>query len=107
MRIRSVRFAACFLIAVVSCGFVIPASAAAQGIPSSQASPTDDDFSGTVDIGNGRKLFLECHGEGSPAVILESGLRTRGDNWGRADLLTHGGAPRSAGGGEVRARLHL
>jgi pimeloyl-ACP methyl ester carboxylesterase len=73
-------------------GVLIPACGAAQAKPAEDASPLEADFSGTVDLGNGRKLFLECHGAGAPAVILESGLRTRGDNWGREDLLTHGGA---------------
>ena len=31
------------------------------------------DFAGLVEIGAGRKMFLECRGSGSPTVILESG----------------------------------
>jgi hypothetical protein len=31
------------------------------------------DFANQVDIGGGRKLYLECRGTGSPTVILESG----------------------------------
>jgi len=62
-----------------------------------QANQTTDASSGgfqkRVDIGNGRKLYMECHGEGAATVILESGLRTRGDNWSRSDLLSHGGQP--------------
>ena len=73
-------------------GVLIPDCGAAQAKQPGETSPADADFAGTVDLGNGRKLFLECHGAGSRAVILESGLRTRGDNWSRADLLTHGGA---------------
>src|ERR1700760_3068232 len=34
-----------------------------------------------VPIGHGRELYLECHGEGSPTVILEAGLRSRSDFW--------------------------
>ena len=37
-------------------------------------------FTGLVDIG-GRKMYLECRGSGSPAVILEAGLRNRADIW--------------------------
>src|SRR5580658_11231124 len=40
-----------------------------------------------------RNSGRECHGAGPPTVVLESGLRTRGDNWSRADLLSHGGGP--------------
>ncbi len=51
------------------------------------------DFSGLVNIGTGRKLYMECRGSGTPTVILESGLRTRGDNWSRADMLDPPGLP--------------
>ncbi len=46
------------------------------------ASPATGDFSGLVDIG-GRSLYLECRGEGSPTVILESGAGGRADVWSR------------------------
>ena len=39
------------------------------------------DFAGLVDIGNGRKIFLQCRGAGTPTVILESGYRTSADIW--------------------------
>jgi pimeloyl-ACP methyl ester carboxylesterase len=93
VRIVCVRFAAYFLIVACSSGIVIPAGRGARANQAGETSATDADFAGTVDTGNGRKLFLECYGSGSPTVILESGLRTRGDNWNRADLLSHGGAP--------------
>jgi pimeloyl-ACP methyl ester carboxylesterase len=34
-----------------------------------------------IDIGDGRKMFLECRGSGSPTVILESGYRNDADIW--------------------------
>ena len=47
------------------------------------AAPTaiSGDFAGVIDIGGGRKLYLECKGAGSPVVILEAGLRNRADIW--------------------------
>ena len=93
MRIVFVRLAASFLVVACGSASVIPAGRGAQANQAGETLAADADFSGTVDTGNGRKLFLECHGSGSPTVILESGLRTRGDNWSRADLLSHGGAP--------------
>jgi pimeloyl-ACP methyl ester carboxylesterase len=51
-------------------------AAAQTGGPASSG-----DFTGRVDIGGGRELYLECHGSGSPTVIFESGLRSRGDIW--------------------------
>jgi pimeloyl-ACP methyl ester carboxylesterase len=34
-----------------------------------------------VDIGQGRTMYLECSGTGSPTVVLVSGLGERADNW--------------------------
>jgi pimeloyl-ACP methyl ester carboxylesterase len=41
------------------------------------------DFAGTVDIGGGRKMYLECRGAGSPTVVLVSGLDAAADLWHR------------------------
>jgi pimeloyl-ACP methyl ester carboxylesterase len=41
----------------------------------------EGDFAGVVGIGHGRTIYLECHGRGSPTVILEAGLRSRSDFW--------------------------
>ena len=51
-----------------------PTAASAQ-------SPSDGEFSGTLEIPGGRHLYLECHGSGSPTVLFEAGLRSRGDIW--------------------------
>jgi pimeloyl-ACP methyl ester carboxylesterase len=50
-----------------------------------QASPESGDFAGLVDIG-GRSLYLECHGMGSPTVVLIGGYRSSGRFW-TDDLL--------------------
>jgi pimeloyl-ACP methyl ester carboxylesterase len=39
------------------------------------------DFAGLVEIGAGRKMYLECRGSGSPTVILESGYRNNAEIW--------------------------
>lgn len=39
------------------------------------------DLSGSVAIGHGRHLYVECRGTGRPTVMLEAGLRSRGDFW--------------------------
>ena len=46
-----------------------------------QAVGTTSDFAGLVEIPDGRHLYLECHGSGSPTVIFEAGLRSRDDIW--------------------------
>jgi pimeloyl-ACP methyl ester carboxylesterase len=49
-----------------------------------------DDFGRVVEIGRGRGLYLECHGTGSPTVVLESGFRTDAEIW---STLTVAGTP--------------
>ena len=39
------------------------------------------DFTGLVDIGGGRKMYLECRGVGSPTVVLVAGLRGSAEDW--------------------------
>lgn len=39
------------------------------------------DFVGTVDIGNGRRMYLECRGSGSPTVLIVPGGRASADEW--------------------------
>ena len=46
-----------------------------------QSSAAVGDFAGRVEVPGGRYLYLECHGSGSPTVIFEAGLRSRGDIW--------------------------
>ena len=50
----------------------------AMAVPAAAQRPAD--FARAVDIG-GRALHLECRGAGTPAVVLESGFRTRADVW--------------------------
>jgi pimeloyl-ACP methyl ester carboxylesterase len=38
-------------------------------------------FAGTFDIGEGRKMYLECQGTGSPTVVFVSGRSDRSDIW--------------------------
>jgi pimeloyl-ACP methyl ester carboxylesterase len=39
------------------------------------------DFAGQVGLGNGRTIYMECRGSGSPTVVLVAGLGERADNW--------------------------
>ena len=45
------------------------------------ASGALDDFAGLVELPSGRKVYLECRGEGSPTVILESGGGLAASQW--------------------------
>jgi pimeloyl-ACP methyl ester carboxylesterase len=63
-------------VALVIVGIIVKGAS-----PKAAASPAaTQDFSGLVDIG-GRSLYLECRGQGSPTVILESGAGGRADVW--------------------------
>ena len=46
---------------------------------STASASASDNFAGLIDIGAGRKTYLECRGSGSPTVILESGYRNDAD----------------------------
>lgn len=51
----------------------------------SSADPTNtDDIAGLVDIGGGRRVYLECRGQGSPSVVLISGGFEAGWIWSYA-----------------------
>jgi pimeloyl-ACP methyl ester carboxylesterase len=39
------------------------------------------DSAGLIDIGGGRKMYLECSGAGTPTVVLVSGTRGAHDDW--------------------------
>jgi pimeloyl-ACP methyl ester carboxylesterase len=39
------------------------------------------DFVGLVDVGGGRRMYLECRGAGSPTVVLVAGLRGCAEDW--------------------------
>ena len=51
------------------------------------------DFAGLVDIGGGRRIYLECRGTGRPTVVLEAGYRGSARFW--SDDLRQAGAPRT------------
>jgi pimeloyl-ACP methyl ester carboxylesterase len=45
------------------------------------------DFAARVDIGDGRKMFIECRGAGAPTVVLVSGLDAAADLWHRPEQI--------------------
>ena len=83
-----------YVVALIALLLGVPIPAVAQSTPAA-SSPTAarGGFTGLVDIGDGRRLYLECAGQGSPTVVLESGFRTRADLW--SDDLIQPEAPRT------------
>ena len=77
----------------------LPSAAFALVVVTSACSSSGDDASSTatttppatgsiaenVDIGGGRSIYVECHGQGSPTVLLLSGGGTASDLWHAPD----------------------
>ncbi len=68
------------VIGVIAFGFG-PEPASATATATAAVPGRQGHFAGRVGIGNGRSLYVECRGKGSPTVILEAGLRSRSDFW--------------------------
>jgi pimeloyl-ACP methyl ester carboxylesterase len=67
---------------------VAPTDSYAQPAPMpASVNAGQGDFAGLVEIDNGRRLYLECRGVGSPTVILESGFRNTATVWTVSDSL--------------------
>lgn len=49
--------------------------------PSASSSASPAELSALFPVGDGREMYLECTGEGSPTVILIGGLRAAADYW--------------------------
>jgi pimeloyl-ACP methyl ester carboxylesterase len=71
------------LLALVALGALLATAplARAQGRPAPATPATGADFAGLVDVGGGRRLYLECRGAGSPTVVLEAGYPNSGAVW--------------------------
>lgn len=61
----------------------VPAHAAehAAPLPAVRNSTAAADVATRVDIGGGRKMYLQCRGSGSPSVILLAGLKASAEDW--------------------------
>jgi pimeloyl-ACP methyl ester carboxylesterase len=53
--------------------------------PAAVHAAANGDFAGLVDISGGRKMYLECRGNGSPTVVLVGGLRGSAKDWSIAE----------------------
>jgi pimeloyl-ACP methyl ester carboxylesterase len=79
------------LVGIFTIGSVPHATAQSATPAAASPSAASGDFAGLVDIG-GRSLYLECHGTGSPTVVLVAGGRSSARYW--SDDLLHPEAPR-------------
>src|SRR5690349_10969560 len=61
------------------------ASCATPSPPATSPAGASGDFARQVDIGAGRSIFLECRGQGTPTIVLESGYHDSSDPWTLTD----------------------
>jgi hypothetical protein len=76
------------LLAAAGAGSLVTTACSGSG-PDAAPDTTQTAATGTiaenVDIGDGRSIYIECHGEGSPTVLLLSGAGTASDLWHAPD----------------------
>jgi pimeloyl-ACP methyl ester carboxylesterase len=53
----------------------------AKGNPGKGNSGHNKVFKGLVDIGGGRKIYMECQGKGRPTVVFVAGAQDRAETW--------------------------
>ena len=68
------------LAATASCTSTDASRAVDTSSPTTVA-PTQEDVSGLVDVGDGRQIYAECRGQGSPTVVLISGKGNGAQDW--------------------------
>src|SRR5215211_3395557 len=56
---------------------------ATKGNPGKGNSGHNKDFKGLVDIGGGRKMYMECQGKGRPTVVFVAGAGDRTETWSK------------------------
>jgi pimeloyl-ACP methyl ester carboxylesterase len=69
------------ILAAASALALLSVLAPVAGAATADESLAEGDFAGSFGIGDGRSLYLECYGDGSPTVILDAGLRNGAAFW--------------------------
>jgi pimeloyl-ACP methyl ester carboxylesterase len=81
---------------IAGCGYSATNSKADRAGTTTTAAPAPHaEFASLVDIGDGRKMYLQCRGTGSPTAVLISGFRGSHDDW--TSVIDSGGEPKPSG----------
>ena len=84
MRRSVVLLAALATAVLLASGVALADSPSDSDDPATKGNPAKNkDFSGLVDIGGGRKMYMECRGKGSPTVVFVSGGGDRAETWSK------------------------
>ncbi len=70
----------------------VPLTAVSLLLAGCSATAASPDVAAPFDIGQGRQVYLECRGTGSPTVVLISGAGGAGDEW--MQVLDSSGVPK-------------
>lgn len=65
--------------------FVVASALTAAACNFAEDASAPSKFAGRIDIGGGRKIYVECSGRGSPTVVLVSGQRGSAAEWTTSD----------------------
>jgi pimeloyl-ACP methyl ester carboxylesterase len=83
--------------AIIGSALALQSSAVSRVAAQTTAGPAPPDsrgdFGSLVDIGGGRRIYLECRGAGDPTVVLEAGYRASSRIW--SEDFRPSGAPRT------------
>jgi pimeloyl-ACP methyl ester carboxylesterase len=79
--LRKIMLLAAIVAVVLAAAAAALACSQSRNNSGERNSGNSKDFAGLVDIGGGRKMYMECQGKGSPTVVLVSGFRGSHDDW--------------------------
>lgn len=95
-RSRRVRLAAALLGVTMLSAACSSTAVSSSETGTTSPTTTASDFSGAVDIGNGRQIYATCQGTGSPTVVLIAGKGNGAEDW--QDVLEPGDPAHTAPG---------
>ena len=81
---RTIVRCAALAILATGCGApidVVPSQSNVASPPTTEPTEETDAIEGTFEVGDGRELYIVCHGEGSPTIVLEAGDESGIEDW--------------------------
>ena len=98
-RVAAVAATMCVTVVVASGGTSAGAGTNGGTMSTSPGSEHRGDVDGLVDVGDGRRIYAKCQGQGSPTVVLIAGKGNGAQDW--QDVLAPGDPAHDAPGDDV------